>query len=469
MIRLLLLTIFTVMLLVPPYSFAGSDNLLSELQGEAEELNTPAESVIMMDIGSNPCTDWMNDRKKPLYEGPNKKTNGEEFFVQTGSAVISAPPGHPNYISSRQNAYVKAFMTAKAAMLEYMETELSREITFSMKEGEFSRDKEAAQKKNKTTEETQFQAIKRKAALLINATLDEKLEEKGVDPDSNNPEDQKAVEQIVQEVVNSTKFSDIIKSSSLQQLKGIRRMFVTESVKQGKQGEICVVALSSDKTMALADAVFSDPSIAPTGMPNKPINQQIPNWRTNKGVKELLSTFGTEMLRDENGEFHVIAYAQSSAKSESKTSQQIAIDKAVTRATAEIRTFSQEVASINKAAENSEKATELANAIQEYEENEAFEKTLSSISVPAKISGIRKIGYWGAKHPLTGQTVYGAIVGWSPSNAITAKKMKSRMVAQPNSSKKAGSNKSNSFKNDVLKAKGSYKGAASGGSSEEDF
>jgi len=402
-------------------------------------------------------------------EGRNKKENGEEFFVQTGSAVISAPPGHPNYINSRQNAYAKAFLNAKAKILEFLETTISREVTNNIKQGEFSWEKEAAQKKGEAPEETDFQEIQRKTLSLVNATLDEKLKEKGVDPESNNTEDQKAVEQTLKEVINSQKFSDIVKSSCIQQLKGIRRMFVTESIKEGKQGEICVLALYSDKTKALADAVFSDPSMAPKGMLGKPINQQIPNWRTRKGVTKLLSTFGTEMLRDENGEFHLIAYAQSSGKSKSKTSQKIALERANLRAQAEIRTFSQEVAALDKAAEDSEKAKEFADAMQGYESNASFEKKLSSISGPAKISGIRSIGQWGAKHPLTGQTVYGAIVGWSPSNANAAKKIKSQMAVQKKSSGNAASKKSNNFKNDALKTKGSYQGSASGGSSDEDF
>jgi hypothetical protein len=467
----LILTIMAGLLLVTPQAFAKNNDLIGDLQQEAEELNTPAEAAILpvkrIGVASGPCMEWVSERG--WDQGKNSKSNSSYFFVQSDSALISAPPGHPNYVNSRQNAYVKAMMNAKGKILKFLEAELKREVTFDQKSGEFSWENEAALKNAEAPEESAPQAIKRKTLSLINATLDEKLKEKGVDPNSNDPADQEAVEEIIQEVRNSKKFSDIAKSASQQQLKGVRRVFVNESIKEREQGEICMVALYSPKTMAMADAIFSDPSLAPVGTPSKPIRQQIPDWNSDKGLAELLSTFGTEMLRDENGQFHVIAYAQSAPQTKSKTSQKMAIEKASLRAMAEIRSFAQEYAVLNDATENYEKAIELANAMQDYESGSAYQKTLSSMSGPAKISGIRQIGVWGAEHPLTGQIIIGSIVGWTPGDAQAAKQMKSQMGAKPRSSGNTKAKKSNHFKSDSLKAKGSYQGSASGGSSEEDF
>lgn len=468
--RLILSTIAG-LLLVTSQTFAKSDDLMGALQQEAEELNTASEvqtqSVVMLNLGCGPCQDWIFE--KGWREGKNLKKNGSYFFVQSDSAVISAPPGHQNYINSRQNAYVKALMNAKGKILKFIESEISRKVTFDQKEGKFTWEKEAAQKSAETPEESALQAIKRKTLALINATLDDKLQGKGVDPNSKNPAGQEVAKEVVQEVISSKKFKDIVKSSSQQQLKGVRRVFVNESIKKGEQGEICVVALYSPKTMAMADAIFSDTSLAPTGTPNKPIRQQIPNWKTSEGLSELLSTFGTEMLRDENGQFHVIAYAQSTPKSKSKTSQNFAIQKARSRAEGELRSFCQEYTVLNDAIENHESASELTDAMQNYEGGDAFEKKLASISGPAKINGIRQLGVWGAEHPLTGQVIIGSILSWSPSDDLSAKDMKAQMNVQARSSKKTSANNTNSFKSDVLNAKGSYQRSASGGSSEEDF
>ena len=483
-------------------AFAADDNLINELQQEAVELNTLAEAeteqVEMLDLGCGPCQEWISGKgwtegnnpnelprrkQRGINEGSDRfivasngvldpalrNKNGGYFIVQSDSAVISAPPGHPNYISSRQNAYVKAFLKAKKNILQFIESEISREVIFDQKEGQFFSEKEAEAAASNRPEETQLQAIKRKTFQLLNATLDEKLKEKGVDPNSTDPGDKKTVEEVARDLKNSQAFSDIVRSSSQQQLKGIRRIFVNESIEKGKQGQICVVALYSPKTMAMADALFTDPSLAPSGTPNKPIKAQIPNWKTPAGVKELISTFGTEMLRDENGQFHLIAYAQSSPKSDSKTSQNLAVQKASSRAMAELRSFAQEYAVLNEIAENQELSKEYADAMAEYEGSEAFQSKISSMSGPSKINGIKKLGVWGAKHPVTGQTVVGAIVGWSPGDARVAIQMKSDMNSKPKTMQASSAKQANQFNNSAYKATHSYQGSASGGSSEDDF
>lgn len=465
------LIILSGLILVGSQVLAKSNDLMNAPQAEAAELNTPADAsfqpVEILNIGCGPCQDWISE--KDWHEGKNKKRNGSYFYVQSDSAVISAPPGHPNYINSRQNAYVKALMKAKGKILKFLESEISREVTFDQKEGEFTWVQEKAQNNVAAAEESALEAIKRKTLDLINATLDEKLQEKGFDPNSQNAADQNAAAEMAHEVINSSDFNDIVRSSSQQQLKGVRRVFVNESVKAGEQGEVCVVALYSPKTMAMADAIFSDPSLAPAGTPNKPIKEQIPSWKTPEGVSQLLSTFGTEMLRDENGQFHVIAFAQSAPKTKSKTSQNLAVQKARLRAEGELRSFAQEYVVLNDAIENHESAEELTDAMQNYESSEAFEKRLSSISGPIKINGIRQLGVWGAKHPLTDQIIIGSIVSWSPDGALSAKEMKSQLNSKAKSPKRSSAKKSNVFKKDALNAKGSYQGSASGGSSEEDF
>jgi hypothetical protein len=145
------------------------------------------------------------------------------------------------------------------------------------------------------------------------------------------------------------------------------------------------------------------------------------------------------------------------------------VQKARLRAEAELRTFAQEYAALNETAENTEVSRELADAFADYDGGDAFEKTIKSVSGPSKISGIRQLGVWGAKHPLTGQTIIGSIVGWSPDDATVAKQTKSELNAKPKPKRMSSANKSSRFKNDDLKAKSDYQGSASGGSSEDDF
>jgi hypothetical protein len=246
-------------------------------------------------------------------------------------------------------------------------------------------------------------------------------------------------------------------------------MYVAESVKAGKQGQICVVALYSPKTMAMADAIFGNESMAPAGAPEKPIREQIADWTRTEGIQKLLSTFGTEMLRDEQGQFHLVAYAQSAPQSESSTSLKVAMDKARLKAEGELRAFGQEYAAFASALQSREKTEELVDGMNSYESSEAWEQRLKSFSPPKSMNGITAVGTWAAKHPLTNQVIVGSIVRWSPGDSRDARKL-SNEVNSPAGGQSGSSAKANTtFSPSAFKSKGSYQGSASGGSSAQDF
>jgi hypothetical protein len=452
--------------------FGGTKDIVNALR-QAVELETPSDSQIqaveMIDLGCSSCQKWLGE--KGWVEGKNLK-NGSEFYVWIDSAQISAPPGHPNYVSARQNAYTKAFMRAKSKHLQFLQSEVSREITFNTKEGKFITENEQpeATQQGSPQDEDGLAAINRKTLALINAHLDEKLKEKGIKSGPQPAvEKSAALAKAAEDIRNSSQFNEIVRSSAMSQLKGVRRIFVSESVKAGQEGEICVVALHSPKTMAFADAILGDENLAPAGIPARPIREQLADWTKEDGVLKLMSTFGTEMLRDENGQFHLVAYGQSSAQSNSKASMHNALEKARLRAIGELRSFAQEHAVFNSAAQFREKAEELVNAMSNYESTEAFEQTLQSISSVKSINGISPIGMWAAKHPLTDQIVVGSIVHWTPSDSRDARRLSGEINTPPGSQQTSAGKGGNSYRPEAFQTKGSYESSASGGSNVEDF
>ena len=294
--------------MVSPIAYAGDP-----LAGIAEELEITPEALMIesVELSGGQCQDWI--RKKGWESGENiNHKDGSTFTVQIGSAVINAPPGHPNYINARQNAYVKAMLRAKAAIVQSMQETIERELVYNRKEGQFTSEKEADKRNMAAAQEadTAWRGALNKSLKLINAELDQRLVEKGIDPNPNTPEGKEALVKATKEIVNLDAFSDIIRTAAKARMKGVRRIFVAEQVKKGEQGGICVVALASPKTMAMADAIFSGNfSLAPTGRYGKPLDQQIPNHRQQEGLRTLMSSFGTEMIRDENGQFYLLAYA----------------------------------------------------------------------------------------------------------------------------------------------------------------
>lgn len=426
------------------------------LKDAVMELNFQADSKIeeveLLELGSNKCISWVNQKGWTL--GENKKKSGGVFFVQVGSGIIQSPPGERNYINSRQNAYTKAMLDAKGEIISSMSITAEREIRLNIKEGQFGSER------NKNTA-GKTASLWDKSLSLLNSELDEKLKEKGV-IDTTDAEQQRKAKEIAEDTLNSESFKDMIKTTSAMRLKGVRRVYVNESVKKGKQGDICVAALYSTKTQELADAIVSgNLSLAPIGKTGKPLILQIPDWKKGSGVRKLMNTFGTEMLRDESGTYHLVSYAQSGTATNSKNSLSIALNKASTRALAELATFAKENAKLSSALESAENLSELSGGSVSYDSHEAYKKDLSSVTSPINFEGANRIGQWAAKHPVTGQAIVGVIMSWSAKSAAAAKQTKANISNSRNKNTRINSSSYEQSK--------SFGGSAAGGSSEDDF
>jgi hypothetical protein len=411
------------------------------------------QEVELINLSGSECSNWVDSKGWQI--GENSKKSGDKYFVQVGSGTIQAPPGNPNYINSRQNAYTKAMLEAKGNIVSSLSVTIEREIQLQVKEGQFGqeRNKEPVGK---------IASVWGKTLSLLNSELDARLKEQGV-IDATDAEQQKKAEEIARNTLNSESFKDVINSAAAMNLKGVRRVFVNESVLKGEQGVICVVALYSTKTMELADAIVTgDLSRAPKGKAGSPIKTQIPNWKTQSGVRQLMNTYGTEMLRDEDGTYYLVAYAQAGPRTGSKTSVNIALGKATTRATAELATFAKENAKLTEALESAENFSELSDNTVNYESHEAYQKDLSSVTSPINFNGAKRMGQWAAKHPITGQIIVGSIVGWSTKSASAAQQTQREL----NSS---DSNSGQSISTSSYEQNESFGGSAAGGSSEEDF
>jgi len=332
--------------------------------------------------------------------------------------------------------------------------QVETQVMLHVSEGQITNDTAAK-------EPTELEKAQEKTLKLLNAELDAELVKRGLAKDTA----QAKQEEVARQILNNVKFRELVRSTAKSQLKGVRRLFVNESVKKGENGQICVVAMFSPNTMSLADAIFSgNVALAPKGEYARPVAEQIPNWRDPKGVMALMTTYGTEMLRDEEGSFHLVSYAQVGPLGSGPQAVANAREKARLRAIGELRGFAQEYAMVESAAESAETAQELAGNLKEYEFNEALDKKMQSVSPPIDMNGVREIGSWAAKHPLTGQSVVGVIVQWNAPAAVEAKKSKDGLNAKTTSG-----NRSRNSISANSGAKKNFGGSAEGGSSEADF
>jgi hypothetical protein len=187
-----------------------------------------------------------------------------------------------------------------------------------------------------------------------------------------------------------------------------------EDLPNGRNGEIGVIGIVSDKTLALAAAVGSG-SPLPKGKPNLPIAQQIPSADTEDGALQLLNTFGVRTLYDENGDLVLVSFNQATPVNDSTDAELSAKRRAGTFAQGEIRKFLGEQIALADDVLRSE-------SVKDYEDNtratEAIEGGIHRFDALAEtisITGIASVSDWVARHPVTGHIIVGSVQIWSPS------------------------------------------------------
>ena len=375
--------------------------------------------------------------KKGWSEGRNKKSNGSSFIVTTGSGIIHASPGHYTYISARQTAFDKALASAKASLIRYLSTEISADISKSAQQGEFPLPKTVVKKLS----------IKEKLLLLIHKVLDEKLKEKGIS--EGTPE----ADQVLKGILNSEEFSKIIRSASESFIAGFQAYKTFESTPKGKKGRMGVILLWSPLLNEMAGSIKTGRPVQ-VGKAKSSLLDQV-----NIDKKILLTTFGVQQTRDENGNYWLISSGQAGLKSDSAMSEDMAEEQARTIAESYIRLFAGEnvkrVTDMNQA----ESCKELVTGAEVYKNESACKTTYLSHAKKMKISGMKVLRKWEMVHPFTNQKVVGVILAWSPISSRNAQDTAQLM-------KDAGKNKK---KKSPKGGKGSYKSSGGFGGDEDDF
>jgi hypothetical protein len=436
---------FAVTLMVPKLALANEDIL--DLDAEVELKLEPLDGITSVCDDHVEAKGW-NDPTKP-------------FSVSVGMGIVLVEPGHPNYINERQNAYDKAVLEAKGNILEALRAKVARQVSSRLFAGNFpepATDEGVAASVDNRDLKSAFE----KSLEVVHRELDKELASSA----PPEPETAEEADEIV-EALGGEKFNNAVNTISREMLIGTSRGFVAETSRKGKKGEVCVVMVTSDNLRNVARAIVSqDPSYLPKAKVGKPLSQHIPNPKTNKGLMELLTSYGVQIVRDENGNYAVISYAQAGAKSGSQLMLKAAKEEALARAQGDLRTFMGEIALKTKNSQNYADYKELADGGEIYEGGSALDVAIVSASSGLDIVGA-KPKYWGVKHPVSKQPIAGAILVWTPA---TMKKSQDDIKANNQPIRKAADPAKNSSST-RLKSNGSVGVSGSSGASttEDDF
>lgn len=344
---------------------------------------------------------------KGWVEGLNTK-GGKKFFVAKGTGVIQAPRASQQYIDSRVNAFNKAMLGAKKAMVEYLGVDIATETAKEYAEGSAVN----------PPPPTEGQEVAVKLKKFLYAKLNKTLATEGIDP----IKDPEAARKALGKQVNSEAYKKLISNMAQAKVIGLQACCTFEGGPANGKGQIGVVAIWSDKLQQMATSITTGCPVPAVGA-KKPIAEQVPS-----DPKVLMSTFGVQQKIDENGDLVLVGFGQAGAISESTMSVNAAKSKARQNAMAAIREFAGEQVAVATDTLNAETAEEFENGVEAYTNESAMRDRISAAAGRMNIAGIAPLRNVRTKHPLNGKTVCVSVVTWSPKQAGQARLLKNSMA-----------------------------------------
>jgi len=387
--------------------FGAGETALESLAPDAGVVAEEKDASILL-------ADWLSARG--WTEGMNSGKNGI-FIVTTAAGAIQAPTSSPSYNDARVRAFDKAMLSAKAKLASLLESEISTAVESSYVEPAAENANDPRQQLANAIASAPSESLLGKCNRFLHAKLDAALKQEGID-DSATHANIEALRAKVASITSAESFRKSVRAESKVALSGAQAFYTIEAVK-GKQAEIGVVLIWSPKLAEMASSLV-------TGLPVRGtrgkalIRDQLP-----KDNNVLLSTFGVQQKINEKGEYVLVAFGQSGARSDSSRAAQAAYDKAALQARALIRQFAGETVAVSEAQEQAEQTLEYADsALPDYTDASAYEQYQKSVAAKMTINGIATVRKWNARHPVSGRMVYGTIMSWSPTEAALARGVK---------------------------------------------
>lgn len=416
--------------------------------------------------------DYFNARKD-IQEGEFKLPDGRTAVIWTGIAPIDAPTGSAGFGQARWNAFQKAMLDVKGSCAKYQASQIktSLEVTYSKPDAKRAEEDAAklrgeglsADGATKVAQAINNDNPARGEAGTLNTPslytqkivtnkLEADLRGKGIDP--NQPVDQSKIAA----VMNSAKFSEAVNLEAVAKCSGLQALMTVENTPQGRKGEIGVIAIWTEKLHAIAEAFGTGNwKLLPQGEPGKKLPEHLPKTNT-----AYLATFGTQMVRDENGQYVLLAFAQVTPDSESLREVDFAYRRADLMASGLIRQFIGEQIALSEDLLNADEATEFRDGSESYLNGTAFESKIKAVGPRIKVAGMTTVGRKETRHPAANTPVVivvKALMGSSIENAARMTEIQNRPAptGSPGSSNRPGTADA------PRKATGSFSASGSGG------
>lgn len=373
-------------------------------------------------------------KTQKLRQGENEE-GGRSILVWLGKGTISVPPSDKNFVLARNIAFQKAMLDVKQKCAEFMETRVSSEMTLDLaspgseraaadalrlqREGLAQEGAvEVAKALNSDVKAKNAPASIQTAGLygekILENKMKEELSKKGIDPSKPVSEQQ------VKAVLNTSSFKNKTRATARARCTGIKVLASFEQNPANGQGQIGVVTVWTRKLHEIADAVITgNYTLIPKGEPGIPVDDHIP-----KENLTLLSTYGTQMVRNEKGEYVLLAFAQAQPQSKSQQSKDLAYKMARLQAQGMIRSFLGEAISSTSDMLQKEESTEFEDESNEVKMDEQNRNKVTAVAEKLPIKGMQEAWQWESLHPANNGPVVGVVMEWKANSAQLAGQLK---------------------------------------------
>jgi hypothetical protein len=375
---------------------------------------------------------FIREQKLREIKDNKKDETGRVILIDFASATIAAPPSDANFVNARITAFNKAMLNAKAQCTEFQKTSVSTEAVKDVTQppAERARDDAEQLKRAGLSQEGAARVaqalnsdIKSKADMpkfiqtaalygekLVGMKMAEELRKKGLDPS-------KPVEaQAARAIAETESFKKMITTVAAARCSGIKALATFEQNPSTGQGEVGVITVWTDKLLSIADAIVTNQwDLIPKGEPGKKVQDHIPD-----DMRTLLATYGAQLVRDEKGEYVLLAYAQAQPRSKNQQSISTAYEVAKTRGMGLIRSFMGEAVETNRELLDAEVSTAFVDGDSRFQDNSSFQRKIKSVGEALPISGMTVAHEWETLHPSNNGPVVGVVMQWKVESAKIA-------------------------------------------------
>jgi hypothetical protein len=345
-----------------------------------------------------------------------------DLVFASASEFTRVGVGQPGWVESRIAAFEQAELSAKAKIIRFIANTATAERSTSLLEKSAWSDGSAAEAQELSKAAKMLSSIGQKSLQLTEASLDNAL--KAIDPDYRSD---KQLDVAAKKTVLEERFSRKLENLAMRTSVGIVPVHSGEGP-VGAQYQVLVGMAWSPKLNRVAMSLFNkEYNIPPTGS-GKRAEDYIPTDRDG-----LVAMLGARVVKDEKGDFMVMAYGQAQPRpapaERAQSAAQLAKEIAAERARGQLVNFVREGIAMSSDERSTELSREFSDMTVGTETMREVRRRIDAKGEKLELKGLRVATEWVADHPASGQPVAGAVVVWSPTGAKTAAKMTEAMDA----------------------------------------